>query len=78
MSNRRIIAQSGAFLIYGARRSNTQLDTDLRVSRAIVPADRKAELRNQLERLGIHDSSLFPEIDKAAGFVVNRYKNGGL
>jgi len=77
MSNRRIIAQSGAFLVYGARRSNTQIDTDLRVSRAIVPADRKAELRNQLERLGIHDSSLFPEIDKAAGFVANRYKNGG-
>lgn len=78
MSNRRIIAQSGAFLIYGARRTNTQIDTDLRVSRAIVPAGRKIELRNQLERLGIHDSSLFPEIDKAAGFVVNRYRNGAI
>ncbi|WP_152620887.1 FRG domain-containing protein [Bradyrhizobium japonicum] len=79
MSNRRIIAQSGAFLIYGARRlSNTQVDTDLRLSRATVPAGRKAEIRNQLERLGIHASSLFPEIDKAAGFVVSRYKNSGV
>jgi hypothetical protein len=42
-----------------------------------VPADRKAEIRNQLERLGIHASSLFPEIDKAAGFIVKRYANGG-
>lgn len=74
MSNRRIIAQSGAFLIYGARRLRTQdVDTDLRVSRAIVPADEKAEIRQQLERLGIHASSLFPEIDKAAAYIVKRY-----
>lgn len=77
MSNRRIIAQSGAFLIYGARRlASTQVDTDLRLSRAIIPAGKKSEIRDQLERLGIHASSLFPEIDKAAVFIVNRYKNG--
>lgn len=76
MSNRRIIAQSGAFLIYGARRlTEKQVDTDLRISRAILPAARKNAIRNQLERLGIHASSLFPEIDKAAVFIMNRYKN---
>jgi hypothetical protein len=78
MNNRRIIAQTGAFLIYGARRlTSKEVDTDLRLSRAIVPADKKAEIRDQLERLGIHASSLFPEIDKAAGFIVKRYANGG-
>ncbi len=78
MSNRRIIAQSGAFLVYGARRlKSKEVDTDLRLSRAIVPADKKAEIRDQLERLGIHGSSLFPEIDKAAGFIVKRYAQGG-
>lgn len=76
MSNRRIIAQSGVFLIYGARRLRSkEVDTDLRLSRAIVPARRKAEIRHQLERLGVHASSLFPEIDKAAGYIVNRYAN---
>ncbi|MFN4164330.1 MAG: FRG domain-containing protein [Ferrovibrio sp.] len=79
MSNRRIIAQSGAFLIYGARRLRAQeVDTDLRLSRAIVPAEKKAEIRDQLERLGIHASSLFPEIDKAAALIVKRYSNGNL
>lgn len=78
MNNRRIIAQSGAFLIYGARRlASKEVDTDLRLSRAIVPADKKPMIRDQLERLGIHASSLFPEIDKAAGFIVKRYANGG-
>jgi hypothetical protein len=77
MSNRRIIAQSGAFLIYGARRlRNTEVDTDLRLSRAIVPAEKKTEIRKQLERLGIHASSLFPEIDKAASYIVSRYATG--
>lgn len=77
MSNRRIIAQSGAFLIYGARRLRSrEVDTDLRLSRVVVPWDKKAKIRDQLERLGIHASSLFPEIDKAAGFIVKRYANG--
>jgi hypothetical protein len=77
MNNRRIIAQSGAFLIYGARRlKSKEVDHDLRMSRAIVPADKKTAIRNQLERLGIHASSLFPEIDKAATFIVNRYAKG--
>lgn len=77
MNNRRIIAQSGAFLIYGARRlKSTEVDHDLRLQRALVPAGKKLQIRNELERLGIHASALFPEIDKAAGFIVNRYANG--
>lgn len=77
MSNRRIIAQSGAFLIYGARRLRSiVVDSDLRLSRVILPSDAKSNIRQQLERLGIHASSLFPEIDKAAGFVAKRYKTG--
>jgi hypothetical protein len=76
MSNRRILAQSGAFLIYGARRLRSrEVDTDLQLSRVIVPADKKVEIRDQLERLGIHASSLFPEIDKAADFILKRYAN---
>lgn len=72
MSNRRIIAQSGAFILYGAKRA-TNPDNDLRLMRVIVPAERKEEMRKQLERLGIHASILFPEIDKAAEFIVRRY-----
>ena len=76
MSNRRIIAQSAVFLIYGARRlASKEVDTDLRLLRAIVPAEKKEEIRAELERLGIHASSLFPEIDKAAGWIVTRYTN---
>lgn len=77
MSNRRIIAQSGAFIIYGRRQLRVSApDEELRPKRVIIPAARKVEIRDQLERLGIHASSLFPEIDKAAEFIVRRYANG--
>jgi hypothetical protein len=75
MSNRRIIAQSGAFILYGTKRS-TNPDTDLRLTRVTIPSDKKIEMREQLERLGINASVLFPEIDKAASFIVKRYANG--
>ncbi len=74
LSNRRIIAQSGAFIIYGARKlSSSEVDKDLRLQRIIVPAAKKNGIRAQLESLGIHSSALFPEIDKAAQFIVRKY-----
>lgn len=72
MSNRRIIAQSGAFILYGTKRTRNP-DEDLRLMRVHVAADKKQEIRKQLERLGINASVLFPEIDKAAEFIVRRY-----
>jgi hypothetical protein len=74
MSNRRIIAQAGAFIIYGARKLKVAtVDNDLRLQRLVIPAGEKATIRAQLEKLGIHASALFPEIDKAAEFIAKRY-----
>jgi FRG domain len=76
MSNRRIIAQSGAFIIFGTKPKKASIsDGDLNVTRIIIPAKSKKSIRQQLERLGIHDSSLFPEIDKAANFILRRYQS---
>ncbi len=72
MSNRRIIAQAGAFVLYGAKRIR-QADKDLRIFKVIIPADKKLEMRESLGRFGIHSATLFPEIDKAADYIVQRY-----
>lgn len=72
MSNRRIIAQSGAFIIFGAPLKGGS-KTEIRIKRAIVPADRKAKVREELELLGVHASTLFPELDKAATYITERY-----
>lgn len=77
MNNRRIIAQSGAFILFGRKRSLLQRDSGLRLKRLIIQHDKKAEIREQLDRLGLHAGSLFPEIDKAAQIIANRYATMG-
>lgn len=75
MANRRIIAQSGAFIIY-PKNGVTFRDDDpkIRINSVVVPHAAKEPIRRELERLGIYASMLFPEIDKASQFIVNRYK----
>ena len=39
----------------------------------IVPQSEKGRIRRALENLGINESTLFPEIDKAAARIKNSY-----
>jgi hypothetical protein len=75
MSNRRILAQSGAFILYGidARKKMFFPDT-IEEAPFIVPHSEKSRIRQSLENLGINESTLFPEIDKAAARIKNQYK----
>lgn len=75
MNNKRIIAQSGAFLLYGDLNSKGRRnETLLRVRRISVPHEAKATIRKELQLLGIHSSTLFPEIDKTAEYIAARYQ----
>lgn len=76
LSNRRIVAQAGAFIIFGisndgAKRSSLPL---IQTKRILIPAAAKVAIRGELEMLGIYESTLFPEIDKAAQYVTRRYQ----
>lgn len=75
MNNKRIIAQSGAFLLYGALNvRGRKSETLMRVHRLSVPHEAKSDIKKQLQLLGIHSSTLFPEIDKTAEFITSRYQ----
>lgn len=74
-NNPRIIAQSGAFLVFGL--VDRERNPDLRsyeITRHRVPNKRKGPIREALEGLGITGSSLFPEIDKAASQIESRFR----
>jgi hypothetical protein len=74
MSNRRILAQSGAFILYGIDPPKKMyFPNPLEETTFIVPQSQKGGIRLALERLGINESTLFPEIDKAAARIKNRY-----
>lgn len=73
MSNKRIIAQSGAFMLYGASLNPGDLGNRLRQDRIWIHEEDKTTIRDDLAMLGIHERTLFPEIDKSAKFISESY-----
>lgn len=76
MSNKRIIAQSGAFMLYGASLTPGKLGNRIRQDSIWIHEDDKAAIRDDLAMLGIHERTLFPEIDKSAKFISESYGAG--
>ncbi|MGD0832696.1 MAG: FRG domain-containing protein [Terracidiphilus sp.] len=74
MSNRRILAQSGAFIIYGIDPFKEMFfPYKIEETPFLVPQKAKEPIRKALANLGINESTLFPEIDKAAARIKNSY-----
>jgi len=74
MSNRRILAQSGAFILYGIAPPKTMFFPYLiEETKFVVPQGEKGTIREALDNIGINESTLFPEIDKAAARIKNSY-----
>jgi hypothetical protein len=74
MSNRRILAQSGAFILYGLDPfKKLFFPYKIEETSFLVPQKAKEPIRKALANLGINESTLFPEIDKAAARIKNQY-----
>lgn len=72
-SNRRILAQQGAFLLFGLTnvlKDNNEIDA--KIVRTTIPSDAKAAILRQLDKININESSLFPEIEKAALYIMQQ------
>jgi hypothetical protein len=74
MSNRRILSQAGGFIIFGLDRSiKMNYKEPINLTRFVIPKETKGEMRKALKLLGITESNLFPEIDKAAKRIQTDY-----
>lgn len=79
MSNRRILAQSGAFILYGLKPPQTMFfPYQIEQTPFIVPQDVKKAIREALDSIGINESTLFPDIYKAAAWIKSSYQGGSL
>lgn len=77
--NRRLDNQEGAFVvcgllegIYGNKKYNTLSNLRLKIDNekiAICIVDKKAELLNELDSLGINKAKIYPEIDDVADYI---------
>lgn len=77
MSNRRIIAQAGAFVIFGLDRPDDpgKRPDNIKIDKIVIPEAAKNDVRAELDTLGINESTLFPELDRAATYVMRRYSS---
>lgn len=74
MSNRRIVAQSGAFIIHGLKMWNDPgYFGEIEHFHYVIPHDTKKSIRRELKNLGIDESTLFPELDRAARIIRDKY-----
>ena len=70
--NPRILRQDGAFLLSGLDTDEADSDRKLRkhvLKELRIPAGCKAAIMQQLERVNIHQASLFPEPDTVAQYL---------
>ena len=86
--NPRIINQAGAFFIFGlgfspssrgsggrlTKRGDHEIPSDWIRHKFIIPKDKKQGILDELARMGITESYLFPEMDKYAKELKKKYK----
>lgn len=82
--NPRIINQAGAFFIFGlglresgdglTKRVVHEIPSDWIRHKLIIPKEKKPDILDELARMGITESYLFPEMDKYAKELKKKYK----
>lgn len=84
LDNPRIVRQYGAFLIFGAKENNKEMPEvksswikrgkkSTSKERLIIKSSEKKSILDELDNLGINKSTLFPEIDKVADYIKEKY-----
>ncbi|RMA43874.1 FRG domain-containing protein [Rhodophyticola porphyridii] len=73
-SHARIAAQSGGFLVFGITEHDVGAHlSELKIDKVDIAADAKADILDQLNKVGISRRTLFPEIENAANQISQRY-----
>jgi hypothetical protein len=73
MNNKRIIAQNGAFIVFGLDRTKGPKTSGISLTCVKIPALAKQTIRQSLQRLGYDDSTLFPDIERSARQIMKNY-----
>lgn len=73
MSNKRIISQSGAFLLFGQDAvMNEKGNEDIELTR--ISIGNKQKILEELDYLNINDRIVFPYIENSARYIANKHK----
>jgi hypothetical protein len=73
-NNRRVIAQSGAFMTAGLLKYDSpQSSNGLKINQILIPGASKPKILEELDKLNINSRSLFPEIESASKYIKAKY-----
>lgn len=74
-SNKRIIAQTGAFLAFGTIQTlGESSSSKVKFRKLRIPKDKKKIILEELNSLHINRKSLFPEIQETSAHIVSEYQ----
>jgi hypothetical protein len=74
-NNRRILAQDGAFFLFGFLDEIRSDQSDFLFDKISIPAARKEQLLADLDKFSINEKTLFPELDRTARYLVKQLDN---
>lgn len=73
MINSRITNQQGAFLLSGLTLNDDEAEEKIkdRISdiHLIISADKKVSILRELDSIGINQATIYPNLDKVAGYL---------
>lgn len=73
-NNRRVIAQSGAFIAAGLLQyQSLEKSAGLKYKKIIIPAERKSKILSQLDALNINSRSMFPEVEFTSKYIKRKW-----
>lgn len=73
LNNRRILAQQGAFLIYGLTSNLEDRNRfGIRIRRHTIKSANKPAIMSQLDKINVNVSTVFPEIEYAAKYITSK------
>jgi hypothetical protein len=72
-TNPRIVAQQGAFLLFGLTSELLKINAfGMNVSKITIPASAKPQILRDLDRVNINRATLFPEVESAAKYIMSK------
>lgn len=75
MTNPRIVNQQGAFLLSGLSKNEKEAEEKIKSRMAkthlIIPASKKDTILDELDAIGINQATIYPNLDKIAGYLKN-------
>jgi len=76
-SNKRILAQAGAFFAFGLTEKLSDGNrAGISIERITIAGDMKGAIITDLDKLGINEKTLFPEIERAARYLTGSLSTG--